>query len=343
LSGVNKRATIQDVADRAGVSRAAVSKVLRNAYGLSDEMRRKVEAAMGDLSYRPQTAARGLRGSTYTIGVLLPEIRNPFFPDILDGIVHALEGTQYQPLLGVRLSSEKSEMGIVEAMMDRKLDGFIMIAPLLNHADMARIAKSVPTVVVGRHDREGGFDTVNNDDEMGARLAVDHLAGLGHRRIAHFSLEPLFESGENNPMTFRLKGYRDAMRRHGLEDCATVCLTTHLGGPDHDRIMALELLSRPDRPTAIFAWMDSVALTVMSAASELGLNVPRDLSVIGYDNSKICNLLQLSLTSIDQSANLLGDKSARLLLERMEGRDEDASFIVPPNLVARRSSGAAPD
>jgi DNA-binding LacI/PurR family transcriptional regulator len=312
---VNKRATISEVAQMAGVSRAAVSKVLRNAYGLSDEMRRKVNEAMSALNYRPQTAARGLRGSTYTIGVLLPEIRNPFFPDILDGIVHRLEGTQYQPLLGVRLSAEKNESSIVEAMMDRKLDGFIMIAPLLNHDYIANVAKYVPTVVIGRHDREGGFDTVNNDDEAGAHLAVDHLVSLGHKRIAHVSLEPLFEGSGNNPMTFRL------------------------GGPEHDRALALELLSGKDRPTAIFAWMDSVALTIMSAARELGLRVPQDLSVTGYDNSHIGALSQLSLTSIDQSANLLGEKSAQLLFERMEGRAEDVSFIVPPRLVARGSAG----
>lgn len=337
---MNKRATISEVAEKAGVSRAAVSKVLRNAYGLSDDMRQKVGAAMSALNYRPQTAARGLRGSTYTIGVLLPEIRNPFFPDILDGIVHRLAGTQYQPLLGVRLSAEKNESSIVEAMMDRKLDGFIMIAPLLNHTYIANAAKYVPTVVIGRHDREGGFDTVNNDDEQGAHLAVDHLVSLGHRRIAHVSLEPLFEDSGNNPMTFRLKGYQDAMRRHGLEQSISVSFTTHLGGPEHDRALALELLSAKDRPTAIFAWMDSVALTIMSAAAELGLRVPRDLSVVGYDNSHIGALSQLSLTSIDQSANLLGEKSAQLLFERMEGRTEDVSFIVPPRLVARGSTAA---
>jgi LacI family transcriptional regulator len=334
-----KRATISEVAEAAGVSRAAVSKVLRNAYGLSDEMRRKVNEAMSALNYRPQTAARGLRGSTYTIGVLLPEIRNPFFPDILDGIVHGLERTQYQPLLGVRLSAEKNESSIVEAMMDRKLDGFIMIAPLLSHAYLANIAKHVPTVIIGRHDREGGFDTVNNDDEKGAHLAVDHLVSLGHERITHFSLEPLFEGSGNNPMAFRLQGYQDAMRRHGLERQISVSFTTHLGGPAHDRVLALELLSGEGRPTAIFAWMDSVALTIMSAASELGLRVPQDLSVVGYDNSHIGALSQLSLTSIDQSANLLGEISAQLLFERMEGRTDDVSFVVPPRLVARGSAG----
>jgi DNA-binding LacI/PurR family transcriptional regulator len=340
LGTLIKRATISEVAEAAGVSRAAVSKVLRNAYGLSDEMRRKVNEAMSALNYRPQTAARGLRGSTYTLGVIMPDIRNPFYPDILDGIVHALEGTPYQPLLGVRLTADRSESVLIDTMMDRKLDGFIMIAPLLSHSYLANLAKYVPTVIIGRHDREGGFDTVNNDDEMGAHVIVDHFVGLGHKRIAHVSMEKLFEASETNPPAIRLKGYLDAMARHGLEECATVRETTHLGGVEHDRQTIVNLLKLPDRPTAVFAWMDSIAFAVMSAASDLGLKIPHDLSVAGYDNSRICSLSQLSLTSIDQSAHLLGEKSAQLLVERIEGRTEDVNFIVPPKLVARGSTGA---
>ncbi len=324
------------------MSRAAVSKVLRNAYGLSDAMRQKVEAAMSDLSYRPQTAARGLRGSTYTLGILFPDIRNPFYPDILDGIVQALEGTQYQSLLGVRLSAERSESGLIDTMMDRKLDGFIMIAPLLSHAHLSGVAKHVPTVIIGRHDRNGGFDTVNNDDEAGAHVIVDHFVGLGHKRIAHIGMERLFEASESNPPAMRLKGYHDAMRGHGLEQYAMVCETTHLGGVEHDRRTILDLLKQPDRPTAIFAWMDSVAFTVMSAASELGLRIPQDLSVCGYDNSRICELPQLSLTSIDQSAHLLGQKAAELLIERIDGRQVEAHFVTAPALCIRRSTGAVP-
>jgi DNA-binding LacI/PurR family transcriptional regulator len=337
---MNKRATISEVAEAAGVSRAAVSKVLRNAYGLSDEMREKVGVAMSALNYRPQTAARGLRGSTYTLGVIMPDIRNPFYPDILDGIVHALEGTPYQPLLGVRLTADRSESVLIDTMMDRKLDGFIMIAPLLGHAYLANIAKYVPTVIIGRHDREGGFDTVNNDDELGAHVIVDHFVSLGHRRIAHVSMEKLFEASDSNPPAIRLKGYRDAMRRHGLEKYAMVRETTHIGGFEQDRRTILELLDRPDRPTAVFAWMDSVAFTVMSVANELALRVPQDLSVAGYDNSRICNLSQFSLTSVDQSAHLLGETAARLLVERIDGRSEETHFMAAARLVARGSTAA---
>jgi LacI family transcriptional regulator len=126
-----KRATIQDVADYAGVSRAAVSKVLRDAYGLSADMRSRVETAITALNYRPQMAARGLRGRTYTLGVVLPDFRNPFFPDLLDGVISSLRSTRYQPLLGVRPSVDATEQHVIETMLDHKIDGFIMIAPRL--------------------------------------------------------------------------------------------------------------------------------------------------------------------------------------------------------------------
>jgi DNA-binding LacI/PurR family transcriptional regulator len=333
---LNKRATIRDVAERAGVSPAAVSKVLRNAYGLSDEMRRRVTAAIGELSYRPQLAARGLRGSTYTLGVLLPDIRNPFFPDIFDGIVATLSKTHYQPLLGVRPSAELTERGVVETMLDRKVDGFIMIAPLLDHAFLESVARQVPLVIIGRHDRDGGFDTMNNDDELGARLAVEHLVALGHRRIAYFCLDAA-KVGETNPAIYRRKGYRSAMREHGLEPA--VHIASSMG--DHATVTAMEVLRGRDRPTAIFAWTDSVAIAAMAVASGLGLKVPRDLSVVGYDNAPIDGLPQLSLTSVDQSARHLGARSASLLMERIDGRTAETHEVVPPRLEIRGSTSRA--
>ena len=330
-----KRATIKHVAERAGVSQAAVSKVLRNAYGLSDDMRRRVQAAMIELDYRPQTAARGLRGRTYTLGILIPDIRNPFFPDILDGVVSQLRGTQYQTFLGVGQAEVPNERGLIEAMLDRKMDGLLLIAPRLEHDYLDRLVRTVPTVFIGRHERGKGFDTVNNDDELGGRMVVDHFAGLGHERIAHFALD----LPEQSPVTVnsrRLKGYEVAMTAHGLGGHIQV----RSGGNTADgRAVATDMLAR-EKPTAIFAWTDNIAISVMSAAAELGLRVPDDLSVIGYDNSSICDVAQISLTSVDQSAHLLGETAARLLMERIDGREDEVHFVVPPRLVVRNSTGA---
>lgn len=334
-----KRPTIKDVATSAGVSRAAVSKVLRGAYGVSGVMRGRVEGAMRSLDYRPQLAARALRGRSYMLGVLLPDIRNPFFADILDGVGNALRGTQYQLLLGVRPLFEATERGLVETMLDRKLDGFIMIAPLLEHAYLARHAASAPTVLIGRHDRDGGFDTVNNDDELGARLAVRHLIAQGHESIGYFDLEPLGDDGAH-PNVFRAKGYHAAMRAAGLARQSQVIVGSTSARPEGDAGLIAAWLTSPGRPSAIFAWSDVAALTILSAAQDLGLRVPGDLAIAGYDNSRLCDLAQLSLTSVDQDGPQLGQRAAELLIERIEGRRGEVHFVTPPRLVERRSSGS---
>src|SRR6476660_7940118 len=126
-----ERVTIRTVAKDAGVSVAAVSKVLRDAYGVSEALRSKVQASMQKLGYRPHAAARGMRGQTYTLGILLPDLRNPFFADIMAGINEALVRTQYQPLLGVGESAPTTEHAVIDAMVDRQMDGLILIAPRL--------------------------------------------------------------------------------------------------------------------------------------------------------------------------------------------------------------------
>ena len=332
-----KRTTITDVAELAGVSRSAVSKVLRNAYGISDEMRRCVEKAMKDLSYRPQIAARGLRGSTFTLGVVMPEMRNVFFSDIMDGVWSALQKTPYQPLHAIRPTLEATERPLIERMCDHKIDGFIMIAPLLDHDYLWQLATTIPTVVIGRHESGGGFDTVNNDDELGARLVVDHLVEQGHQRIGYFNLAPPDDTAVN-PAVFRLKGYLDAMREKGLARHIFVRDGNVRAGEGNNRLIALDMLQGKHRPTAIFGWSDRVALTVLSVANELGMRIPEDVAVVGYDNSQLCDVSQISLTSIDQDGHLLGAEAAELLIRRIEGRTEEVHFVTPPKLVVRRSS-----
>src|SRR4051795_6223669 len=154
-----RRMTIVDVARHAQVSTTAVSKVLRNADGASPAMRAKVQQSITVLGYRPSAAARGLRGQTYTIGVMLPELRNLFFADILDGITAQLGGTDYQVLLAPGCNGEKAEGRVMEAMIDRSMDGLVLIAPVSAKARLTAIARSVPTVVVGRHGSSATYDS----------------------------------------------------------------------------------------------------------------------------------------------------------------------------------------
>jgi LacI family transcriptional regulator len=337
-----RRVTIVDVARHAQVSTTAVSKVLRNAYGASPEMRAKVRRAIDELGYRPHAGARGLRGQTYTIGVMLPDIRNPFFPEILDGITGALENTEYQVLLGPGCNGEQAEAQVTEAMIDRGMDGIVLVAPVSTRSRLEHVASAVPTVVIGRHGTSALYDTVVDDDIEGASLVVGHLAGLGHRRIAHIEHHETDSARlAEMPNARRADGYRQAMRAHGLEEWTDVVSTSYTQEGGYEG--AKRLLTRRHRPTAVFAGADIVAMGVLEAVAEAGLSVPGDLSVAGYDNTTFAALGPISLTSVDQAGHEMGTNAVRLLLERIADRHRPSDRVVlTPTLVPRRTTAPAP-
>lgn len=328
--------TIRDVASDAGVSVSAVSKVLRDAYGVSETLRGKVRASMEKLSYRPHAAARGMRGQTYTLGFLIPDLHNPFFADILAGMNAALERTQYQLFLGVSESTAQMEVALVESMIDRQMDGLMVIGPRMRDEDRMQLAERIPTVIIAYHPPPGAkFDTVNNDDQLGAALVVQHLVAGGYRRIAYISQE-LEDPLKSMVTTQREIGFRNAMREAGLGRNLQVVMAPQTSREVQSA--ARHLLQSRNPPDAIFCWTDFIGLEVLSVARELGLSVPGDLAVVGYDNTSWCDLAQNSLTSIDQSGQVLGLQAARLLIERIKGRTTPEHFVVTPRLVARAST-----
>ena len=337
-----RRVTIIDVARHAGVSTTAVSKVLRNAYGASPQMRARVRAAIEELGYRPSAAARGLRGQTYTVGVMLPDIRNPFFADLLDGVTQHLTGTDYQVLMASCCNDQAGEARLTNAMIDRSMDGVILIAPVSAPKRLRGIARTVPTVVVGRHGHSPEYDTVTDDDFTGAGLVVEHLTGLGHRRIAHIEhLETDPVRLKEMPNAQRAEGYRHAMHANGLDDEIDIASTTYTqhGGYLGTR----ELLTRRHRPTAIFAGADIVAMGVLDALTEAGLSVPGDISVAGYDNTTFAAFGPISLTTVDQAGHQLGVNAARLLLDRIADRTRPTAQVkLSPTLVTRRTTAPPP-
>ncbi|MGI5193235.1 LacI family DNA-binding transcriptional regulator [Streptomyces sp. CA-288835] len=344
-SAPRRRVTIVDVARHAQVSTTAVSKVLRNAYGASPQMQAKVRRAIDELGYRPHAGARGLRGKTYTLGVMLPDIRNPFFPEVLDGITHTLQDTEYQVLLGPGDCGEKGEARVTEALIDRGMDGLILVAPLASRKRLDEVASAVPTVIVGRHGSSPAYDTVADDDVEGASLVVGHLAALGHRRIAHIEhLETDPTRLAEMPNARRADGYRQAMRAHGLEECIDVVSTSYTQEGGYRG--AKELLERQGtlRPTAVFAGADVVAMGALEAITEAGLSVPDDISVAGYDNTTFAAFGPVSLTSVDQAGHEIGRTAARLLLERIADRQRPSVQVkLSPTLVPRRTTARAPE
>ncbi|MFD8008118.1 LacI family DNA-binding transcriptional regulator [Streptomyces mirabilis] len=335
-----KRVTITDVAQHAGVSTAAVSKVMRNAYGVSAAMQEKVRAAIAELDYRPHTAARGMRGRTYTIGVLLDNIRNTFFADILDGIRDELHDSDYTVMIGAAGFGAAAQGKTIQSMVDRQMDGLILIAPSTQRAEVLATAQSTPTVVIGHHDPSEHHDSVVDADAAGAALVVDHLVSLGHRRIALVSAPGTRTSRwARTPEIVLTSGYAEAMGRHGLAEQTRICRAAY--SDDGGYKAGMSLLTGEDRPTAITAGADVAALGVWRAAHELGLRVPDDISLVGYNNTALADLATVQLTSVDQAGHNMGTTAARLLIERVEGRRaHSVQTTMTPRLVVRHSTSA---
>ncbi|MDW8803605.1 LacI family DNA-binding transcriptional regulator [Streptomyces scabiei] len=319
------------------MSVSAVSKVLRDAYGVSPEMRAKVTVAIEALGYRPQAGARAMRGRSYTVGVMLVALSHPFQPEIVEGITDELDPSPYQEILITGGLAPQRQQRSIEALVDRQVDGLVVIAPEMSTSWLEQLGASLPTVVVARHGGASHYDTVVDDDHGGARLMVDHLVGLGHQRIVHTS-HPA--GGLKRPFvlshTARCDGYVSAMKRHRLEPDVIETSYTEEGGYQ----AAVEALDRPNPPTAIFAGADIAALGVVRAAEERGLRIPEDLTVTGYDNVNASAIGRVALTTVDQSGHLTGQMSARLLQERLDGRTQPVHYVVAPRLVVRATSAA---
>ncbi|MEV5321355.1 LacI family DNA-binding transcriptional regulator [Streptomyces sp. NPDC052687] len=303
--------TIRDVADRAGVSKSLVSLVLRGSEQVRPEKREAVLRAARELGYRPNAAARSLsERRTRTVGVLLNDLRNPWFVDLLDGLNSLLHDHGLHMLLADARLNRRAGQDPAGPLLDLRVDGLVVVGTLPDPAALGAAAERIPVVVAGaREPVPAGVDVVAGDDEHGARLVTEHLIGLGHRRIAHIA-------GYGAVGELRRRGFEAVMREHGLAERAVVEPgdMTEEGGYRG----TVRLLSRPERPTAVFAVNDITAIGALSAAAELGLRVPRDVSVAGYDNTSIARLRHVWLTTVDDTSHEVGRRAARCLLDRFE-------------------------
>ena len=336
--GPKGRVTIRTVAEDAGVSTAAVSKVLRDAYGVSEGLRQKVEASIERLGYRPSVAARGMRGRTFTIGILLIDLSNPFLSLVVEGTESTLAATRYKALIGVGHGAARVEASLIEQMIDNRADGLLLVAPRTDEAVLAdRFARQIPIVAVAHHQADArSFDTVNCDDRLGAALAVRAAVERGHADIGFVTYEDAHEQPSAVALQ-REKGYLAAMAEAGLSHRARVIRLPGGGWGSTDPATYAPLLDVADRPRAVIVWSDLHAVPLLNFARTRGLRVPEDLSVIGWDNSPVTALPLLDLTSIDQNPAELGRLAAQRLLERIDGRSEPMHDLVRPTLALRSS------
>ena len=326
-----RQVTMEDVGREAGVSRALVSLVMRGSPKVSEKRRTRVLDAAELLGYRPNAMARGLASRrTRTIGVLLNDLHNPFFAEIMDGIFETAEKLEYRLLIGTGRRQAAGERQAVDVFLEHRADGLLLVSPRLPSADIVAVGRITSTVVVGRPVREGYVDSVTNDDLAGGQLAVRHLVELGHTRIAHI------DGGRGAGANARRTGYLREMARLGLEPQVVSGEFTEVAG-----VRAAErLLAVGELPTAIFAANDLVAAGAMDRLEDDGLGIPRDVSIIGYDNTFLAALHHMSLTTIDQPRPELGRLAMTMLVERIDdGRSAAAHLKLQPSLVIRATTG----
>jgi DNA-binding LacI/PurR family transcriptional regulator len=336
------RPTIRDVAERVGVSKSLVSLVLRGSPNVSPDRRAAVERAITELGYRRNAAARALReGSTRAIGVLLHDVRHPWFTDILDGLISVVEADGRHLVLsgGGRLDRRMDDSAL-RGFLELEVDGFILAGTQANSPVIGEIAGVVPTVTVGWRDIDlPRVDTVANDDLLGATLATRHLIELGHRQIAHISGRV---SGTSNVIgRLRQQGYEDAMRAAGLGEHIRVEPGDFTEDAGYRATVRLLSSGRP--PTAIFAVDDLTCLAAQSAAAEMNIAMPGRLSLVGYDNTYLARLRSIGMTSIDSAGFEAGRLAARTLLARIADPDRAAEVhLLTPTLQVRGSTAAPP-
>ena len=331
-----KHSTINDVAERAGVSKSLVSLVMRGSPNVSDERRAAVLEAAKDLNYRPNAAARSLvRQRSGVFGVVLSDLHNPFFADVADGIEEGAVANGYRALLASGFLDAERERTSVDTLLQLRADGLILLGNVGKIGRFESAALSVPTVIVSRETPSELMDSVRDDDRLGAAMLVDHLVGLGHRSIAHIS------PGDAAGGPGRRAGYQAQMRHHGLE--SEIRIVEGAFTPEGGRNGMRQLLAEGKRPTAVVAPNDFAAIGVLEVADAAGIDVPGDLSVTGYDNIFLARMHRVQLTTIAQPANELGQTAVQLLRERVEeGRTKSKHVVLPPELVVGSTTGPPP-
>jgi DNA-binding LacI/PurR family transcriptional regulator len=324
--------TIRDVARIAGVSTATVSRVLNNSPVVRPETREKVLAVIADTGYRPNLTARRLSiGRTYSIGIVLPFLTLPSFVERLRGVQSVLADTEYDLVLVTAETPEKIEDCIDNLLSQTGVDGIIIVSitPTDNQVDQIEQQK-MPVVLVDA--RQPKLDRVVVDDFSGGYKATRYLIDLGHRRIAFLS-DYLDNPFNFVSMNFRFDGYRQALEEAGIPFRPDYQSEGELGGREaYEKARAL--LSLPEKPTSVFAASDTHAVGVLKAAHDLGIKVPEGLSVVGYDD--IRDAEYLNLTTIRQHLFEMGVKGAQMLMTSLDGQiDSPRKISLPVELIVR--------
>jgi DNA-binding LacI/PurR family transcriptional regulator len=318
---MQRRTTLQDVADRAGVSRALVSIVMRDVPGASAATRARVRKAAEEIGYRPDSRARLLRSQhTRLLGVVFT-VGQEFHTGLVDGVYLAAEKHGYDVVLSC-VTPHRDEARAVQTLLDDRCEGLLLIGTGMTAA--ALTALDIPVVALARRVR--GVASVRSDDAGGAAIAVDHLADLGHTGAVHV------DGGRAPGAAERRRGFGRAARRREMS--ATVLpggLTEREGAAAASALLASDTL-----PTAVFAFNDRCALGVLDVLIRAGVAVPADVSVVGFDDSPLAGLAHIDLTTVGQDTAHLADLAVTRLVGRLDAAQPDVTDdVCPPRLIVR--------
>ena len=333
-------ATIKDVAREAGVSVATVSRVFNESGPVSDDTRQRIREVATRLQYSPHAGARSLITSkTNTIGALLPDLYGEFFSEVIRGMDQTAQRRGYH-LLVSSSHDAKDEIEAALLAMRGRVDGVIAMSPHLDaHSLVANVPASLPVVLLNCSVEGDSYDALSIENRQGAYAMVRHLAGLGHRSIAI-----ICGAAGNYDASERLEGYRDALRDLGLEHRREWELPGDFTDTSGYRAIST-VLALPERPTAIFAANDAMAIGALSALREAGVRVPDDMAVTGFDDIPLARYMSPPLSSVHVAIAELGMRGVERLVHAIDSKNTHTRqhHRLPTTLVIRRSCGAQPD
>jgi DNA-binding LacI/PurR family transcriptional regulator len=323
-----RRPTLEDVAARAGVSRALVSLVIRGAPGASEQTRQRVLASAAELGYRPDPRAQLLaRRRSRLLGVMF-DARQSFHADLLEGIYLAAEPAGYDVALSA-VTPSRNERRAVESLLDYRCEALILLGPQASESRLSDLGQQLPVVAVARHVRHSSVYIIRTADEEGARQAVEHLVDLGHREIVHV------DGGRSPGATERRRGYRTTMRRHGLAEQIRIIRG---GLTEESGAAAAQILLEPagSLPTAVVAFNDRCAVGLLDAFIRADVAIPSDVSIVGYDDDRLSRLPHINLTTVGQDARRMSRQAVETVIAPLDGNDAgERETVIPPRLILR--------
>ncbi|HEY8450794.1 MAG: LacI family DNA-binding transcriptional regulator [Micromonosporaceae bacterium] len=332
--GRRRQPTLKSIAAAAGVHPSTASRALNGIPDarIPEETLARIRRIAAEMGYEPHPWARSLRTrQTMMIGLLIPRLTDVVLAKMFEAAEEHARAKGYQTITVSTFDRDSAQQELIDRLVDRRVDGLVLATATLGDPTLARLEQDgLPFVLLNRS--SGDYPCVCGDDELGGYLATRHLLERGHRVIAHIGGPQSTSTG-----TYRLRGYKRALNEFGIRYNPNL---VRYGRFDAASALkgAEELLSRPQRPTAIFAINDSSALGVMAAARRLGLKVPDDLAVVGYNDSEMAALLPIPLTSVQVPLEQMGQLAVDMLLDRINGVAVER-VLLTPRLVVRESSG----